>query len=841
VGIPSNLWGDIPYAARSLSRTPTFTATVVLTLALGIGVNVAIFSLFQQILLRPLPVTEPERLVNLIDPGPKLPGPAGIRASAAGEADTIFSYPMFRDLEREQEAFVGIAAHRGFEASLSTGEQARRETGMFVSGSYFSLLGLRPAVGRLLGPQDEEIDGQADAAVLSYAYWQQEFGGDPGIVGRELIVNGTTMTIVGVAPAGFHGTTIGTRASVFVPITFPGLGTTTSLPVHDSRRVYWVHLFARLEPGGTGDAASAAIGPTFRAILNEFELPMAADADEQDLAAFRSKSLVLEPGARGQSQLLVPIRLPLQLLLGVGGGVLLLVCTNLAGLVLVRGSTRSGEMAVRASMGATRSRLASLLLTESLLLALPAAITSLPVASLTLRALASGVPGIPASAFEANVNLAAALVAIAIALASVMAFSLFPIGNLVQSDPAKVQQVHGSKHTSSKAATRFRMSLATVQIGLSMTLLAMTGLFAQSLMNIARIDLGMDVDSVVTFSISPQASGYSREASETLFGRLEDELAAVPGVSSAASAMIPLFSGGGFGVSGFNIQGVVIEEPVPFNAIGTDFFGTLGIGMLAGRDFRDSDDTGASVVIVNQHFAERFGINDGAIGSHIRLPRGGGEVTEMEIVGLVANAKSTQVTGEITPQLYQPRRQSLVPVGTATFYVRGTRPAEELLSVVRETAARVDPIVPITDLRTMQRQVQENVRTERFAASASTVFAVLATLLAGLGLYGMLAYAVAQRSRELALRVALGATASRIRGGVLRQVAWIASAGIGLGLLAAILLGRAAQGLLFGVGAGNPLALAGAATVLGVVALGAAYVPARRAARIDPMAALRYE
>jgi predicted permease len=828
-----NLWGDLRLAARSLSRRPGFAAVVMLTLALGIGVNVAIFSLFQQILTRPLPVLEPERLVNLTDPGPDYASRSNNRS---GNLHSVFSYPMFRDLERGQESFVGIAAHRIFDASLSTGEQAWQDSGILVSGSYFPVLGLQPSLGRLLEPQDDRVDGLAQSVVLSHAYWQREFGADPNVVGRRLIVNGTPLTIVGVGPRGFHGTTAGVRARVFVPITFRWLDVSGALPNHDDRNRHWAYLFARLREDATREEAAAAVNVHYRAILNEIEAPLLTDVDEQALEEFRTKPLVLEPGARGQSAWLASVREQLAILFAVSGAVLLLCCANLAGLFLIKGSARSGEMAVRASMGATRRRLASHLLSESLLLALPAGIASLPVAWLTLR-LVGGMPGIPWSAFEVDLNVEAALAAIGIAIVSALAFSLFPVWELVRRDPNRTIKAYGGRQTTGKRITHFRGALATAQIALAMGLLAMVGAFAQSLANIARIDLGLDVDSVATFSVAPETSGYSPEASARLFDRLEEELAAIPGVTSTASSSVPLLSNSSSGTRAVAEDADRrVEGHTYWNDISPGFFRTLDIALLAGRDFNRTDAADApAVVIVNQRFAERFGLGRDVIGRHITV---GG--IDVQIVGLASDSKYNSVRAEIEPQTFRPRRQSS-GLGAVTFYIRGARPPQDLMDAVRETVARVDPIVPLAGLRTMQQQVRENLATERFLAGTSSAFAVLATVLAGLGLYGVLAYSVARRSREIGLRVALGAAPGRIRAMVLQRAAVMALAGIALGIVAAWLLGRAVRSLLFGVEAGDPVALAAAATVLAVVTLGSAYLPARRASRVDPMTVLRYE
>lgn len=831
-------FGDFRHSLRRLRQTQGFSAVVVLTLAIGIGVNVALFSLFQQILLRPLPVAEPERLVNLVDPGPDLGyvEPGLTFGSVAGNGDHVFSYPMFRDLEARQTSFAGIAAHRLFDANIAIGDSARRVRGFFVSCSYFPVLGLQPALGRLLGAEDDRVDGEADAVVLSYAYWQRELAGDPDVVGRKLTVNGRPLTIVGVAPRGFHGTTVGVRASVFVPITFPGVNTPTSVPNHDNRAFYWVYLFARLAPGVQLETAAVGINQQYRAILGELEAPAIAPRVEAErLDQFRTKRLALEPGARGQSALLEPIGARLEMLFVVSGTILLLCCANIAGLMLIRASGRTGEMAVRASMGASRARLAGLLLAESLLLAVPAAVLSLPVALLILRGLAAGVPDLPSTAFDVELSAVAAAVAIGAALIAAVVFGVFPARDAVCADPARTLHAFGVRQTSSKRVTRFRAMLATTQVALSMALLAMTGVFAQSLANIGRIDLGFDVDGAVTFTISPEGTGYEPAESAALFDRLEEELATIPGARSAASAQIPLLAGGGL-ETGTGLEGSEARTRIHLNQVGTGFFEALGVELLDGREFNDADrDGGPFVVIVNQRLAERLSLGASVIGQRIQVI---GRL--YEVVGLVPDFKDYNVTDDIESQVFLPRRQATT-LGTAAFFVRGDRPEQELKSAVREIAARVAPAVPILDLRTMREQVRENLAEERFFAGAATAFAVLATALAALGLYGVLAYSVAQRSREIALRFALGAPATRIRAMVVRQVGVMALTGVTAGVVAAVLLGRAARRLLFGVEAADPAALVGAALVLTVVMLAAAYVPARRASRVDPMVALRYE
>jgi predicted permease len=839
-----NTLADVGYALRTLRRQKTFTSVAVLTLALGIGVNVAIFSLFQQILLRPLPVPEPDQLVNLSDPVSKTAWrmyptlfPMSRSSDSGPGVETTFSYPMFRDLERAQEPFMGIAAHRFFESSLSAGEQARLAAGALVSGSYFAVLRLNPALGRLLGPEDDRVDGQAESVVLSHAYWQSEFAGDPSVLGRALFVNDVPLTIVGVAPEGFHGTAVSIRPSVFVPITIAPFGNTpasTAIPNHERRDHYWVHLFARLESGVTREAAAAALNPLYRAILSEVEAPLLINVDEQRREAFLTRTLVLEPGARGQtsSEILAPARNSLELQLAVSGAVLLLCCANVAALMLLRATARSGEIAVRAALGATGARLAMWQLSESLVLALPAALLSLPIASLALAG-ARLVPGMPAAVPDASLSAAAALVAIGVAVAIALAVGLFPVRRLVRAQLGKPLQSHGARQTTTKGVARFRAALATAQVALSMALLAMTGVFAQSLANIARLDLGVDIDSVVTFSISlPPSAATDR----SVFPRVAEALEAMPGVSSVATSQPALLSLDEFAGQA-TIEGLADDMPFARNFVSPDFFRTFGIELLAGREFRDTD-LFQRVAIVSRRFAERFGLApDEIVGRRADLNRvdvnTGGPLID-EIIGVVSDVRSGKITDEIEPQVFQP-----APGGT--FYVRGAPPSDALIDAVRETVARVAPSAAIANLQTMQQQFRDNIAIERFFAGTSTALAVLATVLAALGLYGVLAYSVAQRSREIGLRVALGAPAGRIRGMVLRQVTGMAVIGVVLGAAAAAIFGRAAQSLLFGVEAADPLALAAAAVVLTAVVIGAAYIPARRASRVDPMTVLRYE
>jgi predicted permease len=755
---------------------------------------------------------------------------------------------MFRDLERAQQPFVGLAAHQTLGVALSTGEQERRGRAIAVSGNYFSVLGLQPALGRLLGPQDDRVDGQAESVVLSHAYWQSAFAGDANVLGRTLLVNGVQLTIVGVAPRGFNDTTalsavFDAFATVFVPITI-GSGDAANphaIPNHERRDSYWVHLFARLKPGITREQAAAAINPLFGGILSEVEVPLLFEVTGEEREAFRTRALVLEPGARGQTngEFLLGVRVALFGLLTLSGLVLLLCCANVAGLMLVRATDRTGEMAVRASMGASRRRLASLLTAESLVLALPAALLSLPVALLILRG-PSRVPGVPEEVSQvlelfSDVSLSATAVVVAIgaAVASALVVGLFPLRGLIRTEPGKTLQAYGARQTSAKGVTRFRAGLATAQVALSMALLAMTGAIANGVANLTRIDLGVELDSVATFDVD-RRGGQQARVDQAAMARIAEAVEAIPGVSSVASSFPEvLFTGGGTVYFPVSVRGVE-AEPLPVGGFGVtpDFFRVFGVQLLAGRELDDTD-SGWSGAVVSQRFVERFGLSrDDVLGRTIDLGPG---FSSSVIVGVVADFRSGRITEEFEPRVY------LASQGGTTFYVRSTVPPESLMTAVGDTVARVDPMLAMTGFQPLEQRFRDSLAIERFAAGAASVFAVLATALAALGLYGVLAYSVAQRSREIGLRLALGAPTARIRGMVLQQVARMAAIGVVLGAIVAWALGLAAQSLLLGVNAGDPLALVAAAALLTVVMLGAAYIPARRASRVDPMTTLRYE
>lgn len=826
-------------ALRTLFRTPLVTLVAIASLALGIGANAAIFSLFEQFLLRPLPVEAPHELVNLAAPGPK---PGSTSCNNAGGCDEVFSYPMFRDLQREQTPFAGIAAHRTFSANLAYGDETIDGNGMLVSGSYFPLLGLRPAAGRLLGSSDDETLGETPVAVLGHSYWRQRFDESPDVLGQTLVVNGQALSIVGVAPEGFTGTTLGSSPHIYVPITLRSLlGVGNDF---ERRESYWAYLFARLNPGVAIEQARTAINVPYSAILNEVEAPLQDGMSDQTMVRFRAREVLVTDGARGQSDIHDEATAPLILLLGVTGLVLIIACSNIANLLLARAATREGEMAVRLSLGAGRGQLVSQLLLEACVLAGLGAVAGLLVARWTLAVIIGLLPAETLAIFPSGLSGIALAFTGALALGTGLLFGLFPALHSTRPDLITVLKGQSGQPSGSRSAARFRTTLATLQIGLSMVLLVTAGLFTRSLYNVSRVELGIIPENLVTFGISPARNGYEAEQSAALYARLETQLGALPGVSAVTAARVPMLAGNNWGqsvrVEGFD-AGPDTDTNSRFNAVGAGYFGAVGMGLLAGREFTPSDVADAPrVAVVNQRFAQKFGLGQDAVGKWMGSNGREGEL-DIQIVGLARDAKYSNVKAEVPPLFFVPYRQNGSNIGSMSFYVRGGGVPEQLLGAIPRIVAGLDPNLPVTNLRSMVAQIQENTFADRVISVLSAAFAALATLLAAVGLYGVLAYTVAQRTREIGLRMALGADGSRVRGLVMGQVARMTVIGGGIGLVAAIGLGRLARSLLFELQNTDPVVLAGSAAALTLVALGAGAVPAWRAARIEPMRALRYE
>jgi len=827
-------------AFRTLFQTPFVTGVAVLSLALGIGANAAIFSLYDQILLSSLPVQEPERLVNLGAPGPK---PGSQSCNQAGDCEQVFSYQMFRDLQAEQESFTGLAAHRLFGVNLAYERQTVSGQGLLVSGSYFPVLGLTPALGRLLGPGDDASKDSHYVAVLNHAYWERELGSDPEVLDNTLVINGEAMTVVGVAPEGFSGTTMGAQPDVYVPLSMAGT-VWSSWDWLDSRRTYWAYVFGRLAPGVSLEQARAELNSLYKGIINEVEAPLQENMSEQTMAQFRSKEVTVELGPKGQSYMYREARTPLNLLFAITAVVLLIACANIANLLLARGAQRGQEMAIRGSLGASRTQLLGKLLTESFVLALLGGVASLFVAAWTLDFIGAVMPPDDTGTLALNLRPSMVLFAGALSLVTAVLFGLYPAFHATRRDLATVLKSSSGQPSGARSAARFRTSLVTAQIALSMALLAGAGFFIKSLVNVSRVDLGLETENLVTFSISPSLNGYEAEESMALFIELEEELGATPGVTGASGAMVPILAGSSWGqdvaVEGFE-SGPDVDANSRYNEVGPDYFSTMGIPLMAGREFTPSDGEGAPrVSIINEAFAEKFGLDPRtAVGRWMSMDRYADEL-DIQIVGVVQDAKYNQVKEAAPPMFFTPYRQN-DGLGFLTFYLRTQADPGPILRAIPDLVKGKDPNLPVDDLRTLEEQVRENVSMDRMISVLATAFAVIATILAAVGLYGVLAYSVTQRTREIGLRMALGAGGTSVRKMVLGQVGKMTLIGGVIGILGAVAMGRGAQSLLYELEGHDPLVMVSAAALLVLVALGAGYLPALRASRVDPMKALRYE
>jgi len=614
--------------------------------------------------------------------------------------------------------------------------------------------------------------------------------------------------------------------------------------VLDNRRAYWIYLFARLKPGVTIDQASTAINQPYRSIINDVEVPLQAGMSAPTLERFKSKVVELSPGARGQSSTPDDAFIPLVLLLSVTFIVLLSACANIANLLLAKAVGRSGEMAVRLSIGAARRQLIGQLLGESVLLAALGGLFGLLVANWTMAGVSAMLPADAADALAFTMDLRVLAFLTIVTVGTGLLFGLFPALHASQPNLAVTLKGQAGQPGGARAARRFRTALATTQIMLSMLLLAVAGLFLKSLVNVSHVQLGIRAENVVAFGLAPEMNGYTPARSKQIFEQMEDELARLPGVTSVAGSMVPLISGDNWGTS-VSVEGFKTDPDTDvqsnLNQIGPDFFKTLGIPLLTGRDFTRADTLGTpKVAIVNEAFARKFNLGTNPVGRRMAQGRGSGTKLNVEIIGLAKDAKYSEVKADIPPQFFLPYRQD-ERAGTLVFYVKTAGSPDAVMAAIAPLVARVDSTLPVAELKTLNQQVRDNVFEDRLVSTLASVFAALATLLAAVGLYGVLAYTVAQRTREIGLRMALGADAARIRGMVLKQVVQMTVIGGLLGLALAMITGWYARSQLYDMTGLDPAVLLGSAGLLALVALAAGFIPAYRASRVDPMFALRYE
>jgi predicted permease len=830
---------DVRFAFRTLRRAPVFTAVVVLSLALGIGANTAIFSLLDQVLLRSLPVRDPARLVVLHTPGP-FPG-----MSTADNRESVFSYPLYKDLRDRANGFEGVIARAGAPVSVSDGGTSERAGAELVSGNFFQVLGVQAVVGRTIRPEEDDVPGAHPVAMLSSAYWVRRFGGRRDIVNSKILINGNPMTVVGILPASFHSVIVGSAPDVFVPITMKRQITPTFDGLDDFR-FSWLSVFARLKPGLSVAQAQAATAAVFRPLLADLLSRYGRMRSPRAEQLFLSMKLDLLSAAQGVNELRREFRSVLLALMAMVALVLLISAANVAGLLTARATARSKEIAVRLAIGAGRWPLVRQLLVESAILALLGGLLGLLVARWTIQGLLrtmggdEGMGDVLSAAIDARVlsfNLA-------LSVATGLAFGLVPA---LQSTRARVAAALKDQSVSAGTGigqARFRRVLVVAQVGLSLVLLVGSGLFARSVSRLLNVDPGFKTDDVFTFAVDPTLKGYPTPRVYEMYGELQRRLERVPGVKAVSAANPGPLTHSNRG-SSLTVEGYQASENedtgASTHAVGASYFRALSVKVIEGREFDERDVGGTlKAAVVNAAFVKKYGAGRPVLGRHLTFAVGNRAVPDREIVGVVADFKHSDLREDVTPSVYIPYTQDDRP-SPMTFYMQSAGAGPDLGAAIRRVVHGLDADLPVYNLKPMQAYVSQSTSTDRLLALLATAFGLLATLLAAIGLYGVIAFNVARRTQEIGVRMALGARPGTVVGLVLREVAVMAAAGLAIGLPCALAATRLVQSQLFGISSRDPIVFACAALGLTGVALVAGLIPARRAAAIDPLQALRHE
>jgi predicted permease len=840
------IWQDIRFGARMLAKHPGFTAIAVLTLALGIGANTGIFTILRQVVLQRLPVPHPEQLVLLYSPGPRQGHVNSDESGAPGEEGAeSFSYPMYANLRDRNSVFTGLAAKDTFSATLTYRGNTERARADLVSGNYFETLGVTAAIGRTFEPADTVASGGSPVVMLSNGYWKSRFGADPGVLNQGVLVNNRSMTVVGVVSAGFDGIQPGLVPEVYIPITMltslmPALAGPLGLENHKD---FWIKLIGRLKPGMSQERAAAGVAPLYSALLRD-ELPLFTGWDDSKKAEFLARKLILRNGARGRPQLASGAGPQLTALMSMVGLVLFIACANVAGLLTARGAARQREIGIRLSLGASRARLIRQLVVESFLLSVTGALLGLAIASWTSSTLVrfaaeNGIADGLSSALSPSV-LAFTCV---LALLSGVLFGVVPALRATRVELVSTLKEQSGALSSGLKHTRLRQGLVVCQVALTLLLVTIAGGFARSLFNVKHIDLGLRTAHVLQFSVAPQLNGYDQARTFAFFRQLEDRISALPGVLSRSGTQEPLIADSDRG-SNVAVEG---EPPalagtrhVMRNAIGPGHFSNLGIPLLSGREFTRADVAGSpKVAILNETMAKTFFPAGDALGRRMKFGGGSGPL-DMEIVAVVKDSHHSGVKEEPKPFVYIPYEQEK-NIGALTYYVRTTQDPTTLATAVRGVVSELDSSLPIDDVRSFQGQIDRQLASDWLIASLAEIFGALAALLAAIGIYGLLAYAVTQRTREIGVRMALGADTGKVGRMILNDVSRLVGIGVLLGLPLAYGLSKLVNSMLYGVKAFEFLTVGSALLVMVFVAMAAAYLPARRATRVDPLVALRYE
>jgi predicted permease len=830
---------DLRFGMRMLIKNKALTIVAVLSLALGIGANTAIFSLIDVVLLRSLPVREPERLV-LFGKGEE----SGMTGNFPNSSWELFSYPFYREMRQRNEVFSDVGAtlsmpwsvHGVVNTSGAGGEMARIDV-QLVSGSYFSTLGVNAGLGRVITDADDQFAGAHPVAVVSHAWWESRFGGDPTVIGKTVTIDNVAYTIIGVAPREFLGTTVGEAPDLWIPLAME----TQLPPAHwkgrDDRSWQSLHLIARLKNGVSVEQASAAANALFKQALQEWAGSQASTSLLQNI---QRAYIELMPAGRGRSWLRGEFSLSLQILMAVVGVVLLIACANVANLLLARAAARQKEFAVRLALGAGRARLIRQLLTESVLLAALGAVAGIFMAwwggRLLVQMASTGLKPLPLDVAPSARILGFTLFA---SLLSALIFGTAPALRAARIEPnSSLKSGKGAAQATSRS--RFAKALVVAQVALSLLLLVGAGLFVRTLINLQNLPSGFNQQNVMLFYVDTTATDYEGAQLYALLRQVEEKVKTTPGVQAASFSAYFFYQGQWTSNMFTRDQNSQEGQSRTFSnkVVGQDYFTTMGIQLLQGRVFGPQDtEKSQQVAVISETTARRFFPNTSPLGK--RFGRVAENSDRFEIIGVVKDTKDMSLTEEWRPIAYYPYSQSGEPM--SNFVVRYSGPPEAVVSQVRQVFKQVNRNLSIDNVLSLSEHISRSLYLQRLVARLATFFGLLALLLACVGLYGVLSYAVAQRTNEIGIRMALGAQRGNVLWLVLREALALVLAGVAMGLLASLAAAQTAATLLFGLEPNDPPTIAAATMLLLAVAALAGYLPARRAARVDPIVALRDE
>ncbi len=834
-GLPffETLAQDLRYASRMLVKSPGFTAVTILTLALGIGANTGLFSLVNSVLLASLPVRNPQELVVIKY--------TDVRSQ---EAEEDFSYPMYQAIRDKNTVFRNVLTRSGLEFNASYGGQSERAVGELVSGNYFETLGVQPFLGRLIGPQDDRTPGAHPVAVLSFAYWQRRFGSDPAIVGKCLILNNNSIPIIGITPPRFYGTELARNPDIRVPMVMATVFRPVPANRLESPRHRWITVLARRKPEVSVAQAQASLDILYHQVLRAELQELGASVNAHDKERALASRIQLDAGNQGFAHLRGEMKRPLLLMFSVTGIVLLVACANLANLLLARNAKRRQEISVRLAIGAGRGRLIRQWLTESLLLSVLGGCAGIIVAYWAKTALLGFLPADYSANVRAPMDLRVLGFALLASLFTGLLFGLAPALQLSHTGLPIALRADSPSIASGERLFSLRSALIFLQVSLSLPLLIGAGLFLHSLRNLRGVNTGFTKQNVFLATLNPAMNGYPQERIRSLYDDLLARVRSLPGVRAASLTTSSVISGG------WDQEGVTVEgyQPGPDEnmsphaaVISPGYFRTMGIPLVAGRDFTEQDTAArAKVVIINETMAHYFFGNKDPLGKKIGTDDDPKVPPDREIIGVVKDAKYVRLSEAPRRHFYAPMAQE-ARLFDMTLQVRTSGDPEKIGDLIRAQLHELDANLPLYAITTLEIQIDDSLAQERLLTWLSSLFGLLATLLASLGLSGVVAFSVARRTREIGIRMALGAQPGDILQNVVSHMAFLVTAGMGVGLAAAYGLSRLLRSMLFEVGSADPLAFAGACILLGAVAALAAYLPAQRATQVDPVVALRYE